>query len=64
MAVNVDERRCDRCGACVGVCPADALMLADSLEVVCTLCTNCNRCVGICPFGALSLKIGSELENG
>ncbi|MBN1129378.1 MAG: 4Fe-4S binding protein [Chitinispirillaceae bacterium] len=54
MAINVNPERCDRCGACIGVCPTNALMLlADNLVIDHAACTGCKTCVNICPVGAL-----------
>lgn len=56
MTANVDSKACDRCGACIGVCPANALLLLDGPVIVDKdRCTGCGTCVKICPFGALSL---------
>ncbi|MDD3094937.1 MAG: 4Fe-4S binding protein [Candidatus Neomarinimicrobiota bacterium] len=48
---------CDQCGTCIAVCPADALMLTESLlSIDHQACTLCGLCVNICPIGALELK--------
>jgi ferredoxin len=61
MTANVNNDACDRCGTCIGVCPANALLLlAGSLKVDSGRCTACGTCVAVCPFGALSLTPGSE----
>jgi len=51
--VYVNERACDACGTCVGVCPSDALVLERTISVDSQKCTGCGICVQICPFGAL-----------
>jgi len=53
IAVNYDL--CHYCGACVAVCPPDALFLTDSRLEVKDTCTSCERCVKICPVLALSV---------
>jgi pyruvate formate lyase activating enzyme len=60
MTAKVNEQ-CDRCGTCISVCSANAiLLLAESLEIDAALCTGCGACVKICPFGALSLVAGPK----
>jgi ferredoxin len=62
MTVNVNNNACDRCGTCIGVCPANALMLIDDGPVIVDngRCIACGACVKICPFGALTLAQGTE----
>jgi ferredoxin len=55
MIAKVNDQ-CDRCGTCISVCPANALLLlCASLEVAADRCTGCGTCVKICPVAALSL---------
>jgi ferredoxin len=57
MTLKIDTAICDRCGTCIAVCPANALLLLpEELVVDTTLCTCCGSCVKICPFGALNLS--------
>jgi ferredoxin len=45
--------KCDFCGTCVAVCPADAIELRESsIRVIPEACIRCGDCVAICPFGA------------
>ena len=54
MAVSVFVEKCDRCGTCISVCPANALMLlTETLVLDVKRCTGCGTCVTVCPFGAL-----------
>jgi ferredoxin len=49
--------RCDFCGVCVGVCPADAIELAEARWVVIEeRCTLCGQCVQACPVRALEMN--------
>ncbi|MBN2355053.1 4Fe-4S binding protein [candidate division KSB1 bacterium] len=49
--------RCDFCGTCVGVCPQDAIELAEcELVILCDRCTMCRLCIHICPLRALELS--------
>jgi ferredoxin len=51
----IDYELCHCCGACVAVCPADALYLADTRLEVRDSCTGCGRCAKICPMRALTM---------
>ena len=55
MAVKISDA-CIGCGACVGVCPVEALSLVDS-KAVCDgdKCVDCGACVSECPVEAISL---------
>ena len=52
VQINLDE--CDRCGACVAICPALAIEI-DEFEVVIEQdkCTRCLICIKTCPIGAI-----------
>lgn len=53
--IQINYDKCDLCGACVGVCPFDAMELTEvRLSVIHASCTECNFCVEICPFEVLS----------
>jgi MinD superfamily P-loop ATPase len=48
------QSQCDFCGTCVGVCPENAIELAETTLVILEdLCTACMNCVIICPTAAL-----------
>jgi ferredoxin len=54
MTVSISQEKCDHCGTCISVCPANALMLlTETLLVDTNRCTCCGLCVAVCPFGAL-----------
>ena len=50
----INRSLCMGCGACAGVCPADALSL-DGGTAVCDAakCTGCGACAGACPVEAI-----------
>ncbi len=52
--IEVDDQICLVCGACVGICPANAMCLEkDRLIISYEQCTRCGRCVQLCPVKAL-----------
>ena len=56
-AIAVDGSLCLVCGACVGMCPTNAMQLDEvRLQISSELCTLCGRCVELCPVEALSLN--------
>ena len=55
-AFVVDEDLCYGCGACIALCPTNALDLVDRLAVVeQSDCTLCEFCIPSCPVFALSI---------
>lgn len=56
MPVKISVDTCIGCGACVGVCPVEALSLNDEGKSVCDegTCIDCGACVGTCPVEAIS----------
>ncbi|MFH1942913.1 MAG: 4Fe-4S binding protein [bacterium] len=50
--IFIEGERCDFCGTCVAVCPADAIELKESsITIDEASCTLCFACVDICPLG-------------
>ena len=63
MVITTNARRCCYCGACVSICPVDALVLEDTNLYALDSCTSCAKCVRACPVGALSLEgVRGELD--
>ncbi|MDD3369075.1 MAG: 4Fe-4S binding protein [Lachnospiraceae bacterium] len=59
----VDSRRCVACGACMAVCPIQAVTVPDGCfaRVQEERCVGCGRCSNICPAGCISiLEKGQE----
>ncbi len=55
--LKIDRFRCAYCGACVTVCPTDAIELNGVwIEIADEKCNGCKACVNICPVGALELS--------
>lgn len=53
----VDENLCYGCGACIALCPTNALELVDRLAIVeQESCTLCEHCIPSCPVFALRIE--------
>jgi ferredoxin len=52
--IRIDEKRCDVCGTCAGVCAADAVTITfDRVDIDHNLCVLCRACISVCPLGAV-----------
>ena len=52
----VDDDLCYGCGACIALCPVDALILENLLAIVDEpKCTHCEHCIPACPVFALEI---------
>jgi ferredoxin len=57
VAAKVDDQKCTGCGACVDVCPVDAITLSHDKAVIDrSVCTACGQCVEECPNEAISIS--------
>jgi len=56
MAVSINKVKCDGCGACADVCPANAIKIEKKKALVSDECVECGVCVNKCPNGAISLQ--------
>jgi NAD-dependent dihydropyrimidine dehydrogenase PreA subunit len=62
QTVWVDVVRCTGCGACVRVCPVEAIALVDDkARVDDETCTGCEACVDACPENAIQPMVQGEL---
>lgn len=53
VAKTFAEERCTMCGACINLCPVEALSV-DDMEGDSSICISCMRCVKVCRPGARS----------
>jgi ferredoxin len=59
----VDRRACMWCGACVGICPQNAITLYETRIEFDDECNLCKTCVIACPVGAIDIvKTGDGNE--
>jgi len=64
LAPAVYADRCIACGACVAVCPENALTLTDRISLDTMKCIGCANCVGVCPTFTLfiDMEAGNEVQ--
>jgi electron transfer flavoprotein alpha subunit len=55
MTWSVNQNKCIKCGACVAVCPFQALELVN-FPVVDNRCTSCKICEWTCPVKAIAVN--------
>jgi pyruvate formate lyase activating enzyme len=61
VEIMLQERRCIRCGACVGECPNGAIMETEAgVQTDLAVCTSCGECVSSCQAEARQL-VGREM---
>ncbi|MEM3184832.1 MAG: 4Fe-4S binding protein [Candidatus Hadarchaeales archaeon] len=53
--MRVNGNLCMRCGACVSVCPLDAIEATDGQVMASDRCNDCGLCVKVCPVGAITV---------
>ena len=56
------NRKCDKCGTCVRLCPVQAIPEASPRKTDKSLCISCGRCIVVCPqkarhFGGILYKL-------
>ncbi len=49
------SERCVHCGACISICPVEAIVLQDGRVEFLDKCVLCGNCVKVCPVKALKL---------
>ena len=59
--VHIDASKCKGEGACIKVCPADAIKGGAGMFSVINQakCTSCNKCISACPNDAIKGPVGS-----
>lgn len=62
---SVDHGQCIQCGACVEICPVNALAMSGPADAAVVrdmdLCMGCAACIHVCPTGAQAWR-GSQYE--
>ena len=56
MAIIINNKECNGCGACMDACSVGAIYLVDKKAYVDkALCTSCGNCIEDCPAQAIQL---------
>lgn len=57
-AISLDEDKCVDCGACISLCPTEALKMDDDYSLVLNEeeCVYCKACIPACPVDALKIR--------
>ena len=55
-------QECVGCGACLGVCPVQAISLNNGRAHIGEWCKGCGRCAQTCPAEAISLRVAEEVD--
>ena len=57
LMIEILPDKCDFCGACVGVCPEDAIELKEAeIKIIDPRCTNCSKCIWSCPIEVIKFN--------
>jgi NAD-dependent dihydropyrimidine dehydrogenase PreA subunit len=56
MPAKITKEECVACGACVDVCPEQAITVDDVAVVDEKKCLDCGACVDECPNNAIKLE--------
>lgn len=52
--LKINKTKCAGCGACVQVCPKNAISIKNNKAVIDqNKCNKCNKCKEICPLDAI-----------
>lgn len=56
VSPSVKPAKCSRCLACLGVCPAEAIIDAgQAARILPDACIGCAECLAVCPTGAITI---------
>lgn len=57
MTVQIEVKLCAGCGACIAVCPNDAIILNEDIIAVVDddKCVDCGACIDECPARAMDM---------
>lgn len=53
----VDEKKCIACGACISLCPVNAIKLVNGkAQINPKKCIKCGSCAQFCPINAINIQ--------
>lgn len=50
MSTLIITSECVKCGICVDICPADAIIEGEEQYIITAACINCGKCKDACPI--------------
>lgn len=56
MKIEIDQETCNGCGACLSVCPVEALSVQTKAKITESRCINCRMCLTACPVKAITCR--------
>lgn len=58
MENKVDQTKCVGCGACMSVCPVNAISINNEgkAQIDQTKCIKCCSCNSVCPMSAINME--------
>lgn len=57
VTTRIDTEKCNGCGRCIEVCPAETLSMKDGkARVTGTTSLSCGQCMAVCPEGAIQVE--------
>lgn len=59
--MHIVKEGCPGCGACLGICPVDAIRPQNLGVTVAQTCVDCGLCVAACPVGLI--EKAAEVES-
>lgn len=55
--IMVDEKKCISCGACISICPVNAIkFVKGKAQINPKKCIKCGSCAQFCPVGSIDIK--------
>ncbi|HKM09434.1 MAG TPA: 4Fe-4S binding protein [Candidatus Methanomethylophilaceae archaeon] len=52
--IKINKEECTSCGACIDVCPQDAIKMEDVAIIDQDSCVECGACIDECPQDAIT----------
>lgn len=58
MTYKINKSKCAGCGACLKVCPFNAITIGKDGKAIIdqTKCQKCGQCKDVCPFNAIEVE--------
>jgi ferredoxin len=63
MQYFIQKNKCTGCGACLEVCPTEAIKMQEERAVITMECIDCGACPRVCPEGAIKQVLPTAVQN-